>query len=57
MGSKVAKSVDLLPMVPRESLSDIRRLVKDARSAVLTAVNVGLTMLYWRIDKRSTRKS
>lgn len=33
-------------------LGDIRRMIEDARSAVATAVNAGLTMLYWHIGKR-----
>lgn len=33
-------------------LRDIRRLIEEARSAVAVAVNVGLTMLNWRIGKR-----
>ena len=38
------KSVDLLP--------DIRRMIMESRTAAATAVNVVLTMLYWRIGKR-----
>lgn len=43
-----------LPQKPDTSilLGDIRRMIEDARSAVATAVNVSLTMLYWRIGKR-----
>ena len=51
MGSKLAKSGDF-PPVPEELLGDIRRLIEETRSAVVTTVNVGLTMLYWRIGKR-----
>ena len=31
---------------------DIRRLIEEACSSVATTVNVGLTMLYWRIGQR-----
>ena len=41
---KKMKSVDLLP--------DIRRMIMESRTAAATAVNVVLTMLYWRIGKR-----
>lgn len=33
-------------------LNDIRRLIEEAREAVATTVNVGMTMLYWHIGKR-----
>ncbi len=33
-------------------LKDIRDLIEEARSAVATTVNVGLTMLYWQIGRR-----
>jgi predicted nuclease of restriction endonuclease-like (RecB) superfamily len=46
-----AKS-DNLPPIPEELLGDIRKLIQETRSAVATTVNVGLTMLYWRIGKR-----
>ncbi len=48
---RLAKS-DNLPPVPEELLGDIRRLIEEARSAIATTVNMGLTMLYWRIGKR-----
>lgn len=32
-------------------LHDIRRLIEETRSAVATAVNAALTMLYWQIGK------
>jgi hypothetical protein len=35
-----------------ELLTDIRRLIEEARVAVATTVNAGLTMLYWRVGKR-----
>jgi len=33
-------------------LPDIRRMIEESRTALATAVNVALTMLYWRIGKR-----
>lgn len=33
-------------------LEDIRHMIEETRSAVATAVNAGLTMLYWNIGKR-----
>lgn len=33
-------------------LADIRRLIAEAKAGVATAVNAGLTLLYWRIGKR-----
>lgn len=33
-------------------LTDIRRMIKEARSALAVAANAGLTLLYWRIGKR-----
>ncbi|MGA1845356.1 MAG: PDDEXK nuclease domain-containing protein [bacterium] len=36
--------------------ADIRRMIEEARAAVATTVNAGLTMLYWRIGKRLTQE-
>jgi predicted nuclease of restriction endonuclease-like (RecB) superfamily len=33
-------------------VSEIRQLIEEARSAVSTAVNAGLTLLYWQIGQR-----
>jgi len=33
-------------------LDDIRRMIEETRSAVAVTVNVGLTLLHWRIGKR-----
>jgi hypothetical protein len=43
-----------LPQKPDTSnlLGDIRRMIEDARTAVATAVNASLTMLYWHIGRR-----
>jgi predicted nuclease of restriction endonuclease-like (RecB) superfamily len=36
----------------RSLLSDISRMIEEARSAVAVTVNAGLTILYWQIGKR-----
>jgi hypothetical protein len=33
-------------------VSEIRQMIEETRSVVATAVNAGLTMLYWHIGKR-----
>lgn len=33
-------------------VDDIRQMIEATRSSVATAVNIGLTMLYWHIGKR-----
>jgi len=51
----MAKSVkirDLPGTPPARLLGDIRRLIEETRAAVAVTVNVGLTMLYWRIGRR-----
>lgn len=40
------------PTVPAEILRDVRQLITDARRQTAVAVNMGLTVLYWRIGKR-----
>ena len=53
MGNKPQKASNPSPVAsPDELLGDIRRMIEEARSAVAVTVNVGLTMLYWRIGKR-----
>lgn len=37
---------------PASLLVDIRALIEDARRQTATAVNIGLTLLYWRIGQR-----
>ncbi len=39
-------------VIKRSLLSDVRRMIEDARSAVAVTVNAGLTILYWRIGAR-----
>ncbi|AKB27743.1 Putative cytoplasmic protein [Methanosarcina siciliae T4/M] len=33
-------------------VNDIRQMIEETRSTVATAVNAGLTMLYWHIGNR-----
>ncbi len=41
---------------PNEKLvADIRRLIEEAKQHAATAVNAGLTLLYWRIGERIRR--
>jgi hypothetical protein len=40
------------PSLPAEILRDVRQLITDARRQTAVAVNMGLTVLYWRIGKR-----
>ena len=49
---------DHLPqqVTSRELFNDIRRMIEETRSAVAVTVNVGLTILYWRIGKRITQE-
>jgi hypothetical protein len=37
---------------PDRLLHDVRRLIAESRRQAATAVNAGLTLLYWRIGKR-----
>ncbi len=41
------------PAVPSALLSDIRALIEAARKRAASAVNSELTMLYWRIGRRT----
>lgn len=44
---------ELEPVLDNSLLvNDIRQMIESTRSSVATAVNIGLTMLYWRIGKR-----
>ena len=42
----------VLPATTDKLLRDIQKMIKEARAAVATTVNTGLTMLYWRIGGR-----
>jgi hypothetical protein len=41
---------------PGELLADIRALIVEARRQTTVAVNMGLTLLYWRIGQRIHRE-
>ena len=43
---------ELDPILPAEILRDVRQLISNARRQTAVAVNMGLTVLYWRIGKR-----
>lgn len=48
-----AAAASSMPAPPAPALlGDIRSLIDEARRVAAVAVNVGLTMLYWRIGKR-----
>jgi len=51
MGNKLIEFSELQPASIR-LLGDIRKLLEEARTSVSAAVNIGLTMLYWRIGSR-----
>lgn len=55
MSKKQAKS-SIMPAAPTELIGDIRRLIDETRAAAAAAVNVALTMLYWRIGGRINRE-
>jgi hypothetical protein len=40
------------PLHPDALLKDVRTLITEAQRQTTAAVNIGLTMLYWRIGKR-----
>jgi hypothetical protein len=46
----------LASMQPQELLKDVRALITEAQRQTAAAVNVGLTMHYWRIGKRIARE-
>ncbi|OGT06283.1 MAG: cytoplasmic protein [Gammaproteobacteria bacterium GWE2_37_16] len=39
-------------IIPTTLVSDIRKMIEEARLAVAVTANVGLTMLYWQVGKR-----
>lgn len=44
------------PHAPETLVEDLRRLIADARRQAAVAVNVGLTLLYWRLGDRIRRE-
>jgi putative transposase len=55
MSEKRKKPAELA-RVPNQLLGDVRRMIEGARAAVASAVNAGLTMLYWQIGQRIGRE-
>ena len=51
MSKKTVKPSPPLP-APTGLLGDIRQLIQDAQRTAALAVNMSLTMLYWRVGKR-----
>lgn len=50
---------DLAPSAaetPADLLTELRLLIATARRQVATAVNVGLTLLYWKVGNRIYRE-
>jgi predicted nuclease of restriction endonuclease-like (RecB) superfamily len=45
MDDAIAKQSDVL-------VAELRKLIENARAAVVSTVNAGLTLLYWRVGKR-----
>ena len=43
-------------LAPETLVRDLRRLISDARRQTAAAVNVGLTLLYWRLGERIRRE-
>ena len=44
------------PNPPETLVQDLRRLIADARRQTAAAVNIGLTLLYWRLGDRIRRE-
>ncbi len=55
MNEKPVKSSDL-SATSLVLLGDIRSMIEESRSAVATTMNVGLTILYWRIGMRINKE-
>ena len=50
------RDLDLKSQQPRKLLTEIRTLIEEARRQTAVAVNIGLTLLYWRIGRRIHRE-
>ena len=46
------RDLDLKSQEPHMLLIEIRILIEGARRQTAVAVNIGLTLLYWRIGRR-----
>ena len=49
------RDLDLKSQEPDKLLIEIRTLIEEARRQIAVAVNIGLTLLYWRIGRRIHR--
>ena len=38
--------------LPKEFISDVRRMIEESRASVALTVNAGLTLLYWKLGQR-----
>ncbi|MBA3722644.1 MAG: DUF1016 domain-containing protein [Parachlamydiaceae bacterium] len=50
--SSTLKSRQNLPILPSNLLEDLRHMIEETRKSIALAINVGVTLLYWRIGKR-----
>jgi hypothetical protein len=50
------RDLDLKSQEPGKLLIEIRTLIEEARRQTAVAVNIGLTLLYWRIGRRIHRE-
>jgi len=50
------RDLDLKSQEPDKLLIEIRTLIEEARRQTAVAVNIGLTLLYWRIGRRIHRE-
>ena len=50
------RDLDLKSQETGELLIEIRTLIEEARRQTAVAVNIGLTLLYWRIGRRIHRE-
>ena len=48
--------LDLKAGASGDLLNETRSLIQDARLQAVTAVNIGLTLLYWRLGDRIRRE-
>ncbi len=48
----VSKKDLVLPVVPENLLGDLRQMIDGARQSIATAINAGLTVLYWQVGNR-----
>src|SRR5882757_8395325 len=50
------RDLDRMSQEPGKLLIEIRTLIEEARRQTAVAVNIGLTLLYWRIGRRIHRE-